>query len=177
MKNILKAVVFAVFVFGVVPLCCAQNCSGWTNFDLRGTYMHSASGWMDFSKLNPALPAGSVPFSMVGASFMDGQGVGSGWALINAGGVQLTTEMVDVKGEVKPDCSVVNTYSLKVKELGITIGPVTRILVIASPLHGNSDLELYGIPMGAGPGTPVDLSHAKRISLNWRKAFEPWDFK
>ena len=103
--------------------------------------------------------------SMVGASSLDGWGNGKGWVLVNAGGMQLSMELVNMKYDVKPDCSCVTSYSMKVKELGITLGPVSRVLVITGSWR---ELELYGMQVGAGPGTPVDLTHTKRISLEFK---------
>ncbi len=162
MKRLFYEVIFAVSLFGFSAICRAQDCSNWSNEDMRGTWAMWGSGWMDFSKVIPTLPSGTIPMSTVGASSFDGWGNGTGWTLVNAGGMQLSMELVNMQSDVKPDCSVVTSYSIKLKELGITLGPVSRVLVIAG---SGRELELHGMQVGTGPGTAVDLTHTKRISI------------
>jgi hypothetical protein len=47
----------------------AQDCSNWSNWDLRGTYTMSGSGFIDLSKVLPGsgLPSGMIPMTWVGA--------------------------------------------------------------------------------------------------------------
>ncbi|MBI1789404.1 MAG: hypothetical protein HYR60_17860 [Acidobacteria bacterium] len=165
MKRLVSLTMFAAYVLLVLPRAQAQDCSDWSNFDIRGTYAMSGSGWIDLSKLVPALPAGTIPMAWVGAVSYNGRGGGAGWVALNAGGVQMAIELVNLAYQVKADCSVAVSYSMKLKELGITLGPVSRILVVAG--RGQA-LELNGIQAGAGPGTPVDLMVARRISIQSR---------
>jgi hypothetical protein len=125
----------------------------------------AGSGWIDLSKLVPALPAGTIPMSWVGAVSYNGIGGGTGWVALNAGGVQMAIELVDLAYQVKADCSVPLSYSMKVKELGVTLGPVSRILVVGGR---GAELRLYGIQVGAGPGKPVDLMTAHRVSVQFK---------
>jgi hypothetical protein len=74
----------------------------------------------------------------------------------------MTIQLVGVAYAVQTDCSILATHSMKVKELGAAIRPVSRIYVVAPTL---SSLELYGIQAGAGPGMPVDLTTSRRISM------------
>jgi len=162
MKRFVSFMTFAAGLLAVSPVASAQDCSDWTNWDLRGTYAISGSGWIDLSKLAPGLPAGLTPISWVGLENMDGNGVATGWVSANAGGVPLTFDFVNKTYAVQADCSVQVTFSMKVKELGgAVIGPVSRILVIAGQ-KDQQDLELEMILVGGGPGTSVDLGVARR---------------
>jgi hypothetical protein len=167
MKHFLFMNVLAAGVLLLAPAIQAQDCSNWTLWDTRGTYATSVSGWIDLSTLNPALPGGYSPFSSVGAFTNNGRGGGTGWALINAGGVQLTVEFVDVKfGAPGAECLQPFSYSYKIKEFGdITVGPVSFPGVIAGDM---STLEIFAMAPGTGPGAPVQSGHAKRISLKFQ---------
>jgi len=163
MKSLVSATMFATCLLAVSPGGRAQDCNNWTNMHLRGTYTMAGSGWIDLSKLDAGLPTGTVPMSWVGANTMDGKGGGAGWVSLNAGGIQVTIELVNKTYAVKADCSVEESFYMKIKELGKTIGPAYRLVVIGgSP----GALELHGIFLGGGPGTPVDLFTARRISMN-----------
>lgn len=161
----LVGVIFVTSFFGFSAICRAQDCSNWSNEDLRGTYATSGDGWIDLSKLNPALPAGYTPKSFVGAIGIDGWGNGKGWLSLCAGGIQMTMEFVNMTYDVKSNCSVAMNYSLKVKELGTTIGPMSQVAVIAGNGPG---LELIGMEVGTGPGSMVTDIHSKRISMQFR---------
>jgi len=161
----LVGVIFVTSFFGFSAICRAQDCSNWSNEDLRGTYATSGDGWIDLSKLNPALPAGYTPKSFVGAIGIDGWGNGKGWLSLCAGGIQMTMEFVNMTYDVKSNCSVAMSYSLKVKELGITIGPMPQVAVIAGNGLG---LELIGMEPGTGPGSQITLIHSRRISMQFK---------
>jgi len=139
----------------------AQDCK-WTNYDLRGTYAMSGSGWIDLSKLAPNLPSGTIPMAWVGTHTWDGRGSGSGWVVVNAGGVAMTIQLAGITYAVQADCSVLATYSMKIQQLGITIGPTSRLYVVSAT---QPSLELFGIQAGAGPGMPVDLMTSRRVSM------------
>lgn len=162
MKRLVSLTIFAAYVLLVSPQAKAQDCSDWSNFDLRGTYAMSGSGWIDLSKLVSTLPGGTIPMSWVGAVSYNGRGGGTGWVALNAGGVQMSIEFVNLAYQVKADCSVAVSYSMKVKELGATLGPASRLLVVGGR---GAALDLYGIQVGAGPGMPVDLMTLHRISM------------
>lgn len=164
MKRLVSITMFAACLLAVAPGLHAQDCSAWSNWDLRGTYTMSGSGWIDLSKLGPGLPAGTIPMAWVGAETMNGSGRGSGWVAVNAGGVQLNIEFVNLTYAIKADCSVLVSYSMKIKELNTTIGPVSRVLVVGG--HGAA-MELYGIQVGAGPGMPVDILTKHRVSMDF----------
>ena len=144
------------------------DCSSLTNWDLRGTYAMYGSGWNDFSKVittpppGVTLPSGSIPTNWVGASTFNGRGGGSGWVATNAGGMQFTFDLINLTYTVKPDCSVQTSFSVKIRELGITVGPIARLLVIAGT---PGQMEFFGILAGAGPGTGGDSMTARRISM------------
>jgi hypothetical protein len=128
----------------------------------------TGSGYIDLSKVFPGqgFPSGLVPTSWVGAKSYDGRGGGTGWVSINIGGSQLSGQFVDFKYSVNPDCSVQTSQSLKVKELGVTIGPLLRRGVIAGKME---DLEIrsmaLGTPFGTGPGASLDSGMLRRISM------------
>ena len=46
------------------------------------------------SEINPALPKGYAPVTIIGAFRVNGNGDATGWALVNAGGLQMTAEFV-----------------------------------------------------------------------------------
>lgn len=164
MKRLVSVTMFAACLLASSPVVRAQDCSNWSNYDLRGTYTMSGSGWIDLSKLVATLPAGTIPMSWVGADMWDGKGGGTGWVSVNAGGVQLTVQLVGKVYAVKADCSVQESFSMKIKELGITLGPFSRLLVIGGTPEA---LEVYGMFVGAGPGSGVDLMVAHRISMQY----------
>jgi hypothetical protein len=168
MKKIVFATIFAFCLMAVVAPAWAQDCSSWNNSHLSGTYTMSGNGYVDPSLFLPGmgLPSGAVPMFWVGAFTLDGSGGGSGWVSSNAGGSQMNTQLVGVKYSVQPDCSVQMSFSSKIKELGVTVGPVQRIMVIV-PKPGQ-EMELHMIFVGSGPGKPpgaqFDLGVAHRIS-------------
>ena len=165
MRHFLSVTALAACALLLAPALRAQDCSNWTLWDTRGTYATTVSGSMDLSTLDPALPKGYAPLSSVGAFTNNGQGGGTGWALINAGGVQLTIEFVDVKfGAPRADCLQPFSYSFRIKEFGVTVGPLSFPGVIAGDMGA---LEIFAMASGTGPGSPVQSGHAKRISLKF----------
>lgn len=141
--------------------CSARGLSA-----LRGTYAFTATAWQDLSEINPALPKGYAPVSIIGAFKLNGNGEMTGWALINAGGVQMTAEFVNSQFSApKVDCSVAISLSMKIDEAGGMIsGPYSYVGVIAGDV---SALEIHFMMLGTGPGSHVELNHAKRISMNF----------
>jgi hypothetical protein len=166
MKHLLPIIILAANLLLIAPAIQAQDCRNWTLWDTRGTYASTVNGWIDLSTLNPALPQGYAPFSSVGAFTNNGRGGGTGWALINAGGVQLTIEFVDVNFSAPgANCLQPFSYSYKIKELGdVVVGPVSFPGVIAGDI---SALEIFAMAPGIGPGSPVQSGHAKRISMKF----------
>jgi hypothetical protein len=143
-----------------------KPCSASELWALRGTYALTATGWQDLSELNPALPKGYAPVSIIGAFKLNGNGEMTGWALINAGGVQMNAEFVNSQfGAPKADCSVPISLSMRINESGGMIsGPYSYAGVIAGDA---SALEVFFMMLGTGPGSHVDLNHAKRISMHF----------
>lgn len=78
----------------------------------------------------------------------------------------MSFQIAALKYSMNSDCSVQVTWSLKIKELGITIGPFSRLGVIAARLDA---LEIHWMFVGTPPGIPagagVDLGVAHRISI------------
>ena len=162
MKRILAVVMLAACVLVLSPSAVAQ-CS---TESLRGAYALVCNGWTDLSTLDPTLPKGYAPASHVGVLKLDGAGKGSGWHASNMGGLSLTMDFVNLTYTVKDDCMVQATYYMKIRGLGLTIGPVTRILVAIPAFLNGFDMEMRGVNAGAGPGQDVTPCVLKRFSLN-----------
>jgi hypothetical protein len=183
MKRIVSVAIFACLL-AISPAVRAQSCSYLTNYDLRGTYTMSGSGWVDLSKFLagipglPPLPAGFIPMSWVGTETLDGVGGGNGWVSFNGGGNQMSASFVNKKYSIQPDCTVQASFSLKINGLpgNPVIGPFSRLMVPVVKYEGFSSwmpwvLELHMIWQGTAPGTPtgpvVDSAIAHRISMQY----------
>jgi len=174
MKRIVSVTMFSACLLAVSPVVRAQDCSNLTNYDYRGTYTISGSGWADVSKLLagipglPPMPAGFVPMSWLGVETLDGHGGATGWVSVNSAGTQMSASFVDKTYSVQPDCSLRVTFSMKINELpgNPVIGPFLRIMV---PVFKPGSLELHMIWKGNAPGAPtgpaVDSGIAYRISM------------
>ncbi len=116
--------------------------------------------------MNPALPKGYAPVTIIGTFAVNGNGELTGWASINAGGLQMSAEFFNSQvGAPQPDCSVAITLTMKIKEFeGAVSGPYAYKGVISADM---SALEIHFMMLGTGPGSHVDLNHAKRISMNF----------
>jgi hypothetical protein len=150
------------------PACrLSKPCSTWGLSDLRGTYAFTASAWQDLSEINPALPKGYAPVTIVGSYKVDRNGDLTGWAVVNAGGVPMKAEFVDSRIDApQADCSFALSLSMRISDFGGAIsGPYSYVGVIAGSA---SALELDYMMLGTGPGSHVELDHAKRISMNVR---------
>jgi hypothetical protein len=139
-------------------------CRNWDLWALRGTYAFTATAWQDLSQLNPALPKGYAPVTIVGAFKVNGSGEVTGWGVINAGGLHMTAEFVNSQfGPPRADCSIPISLSMKMPEFGEGIaGPYPYVGVIAGDA---SRLEIAFMMLGAGPGSHVEMNHARRISM------------
>ncbi len=164
MKRLVSATMFATCLLVASATVRAQDCSNWSNWDVRGTYTASGSGWTDLSKLLPGAPAGFSPVSWVGAVALNGVGGGTGWVSGNEAGTPVNIQLLNLTYSVQTDCSVQMSFSMKIKELGVTVGPVSRLMVI---FGGGEALEVRGMWKGAGPGTEVDSFVARRISMRF----------
>jgi hypothetical protein len=183
MKRLLSVTILAAGLLSLPPTVGAQvvadpaldpgalafqapgPCSAWGLRALRGTYAFTATAWQDLSEMNPALPKGYAPVSIIGAFKVNGNGEVTGWASINAGGMPMTAEFVNSQfGAPQADCRFPISLSMKVKEFGEGIaGPYSYVGVIAGD---RSALEIAFMMLGTGPGSHVELDHAKRISMN-----------
>jgi hypothetical protein len=166
MKHLFNLAVLCMLT--VLPAVKAQDCRSFSNWDLRGTYTMSGHGYIDVSKVFPALhaPPGMVPMSWVGAHTYDGEGMGTGWVSINAGGNLITAQMA-VTYSMQSNCSLKITFTMTIPELGITAGPFPRLAVVNPTPSG---LELNMILGGPPPGTPgagLDLGASHRISMQF----------
>jgi hypothetical protein len=150
------------------PAVRAQDCSSWNNLRLTGTYTMSGNGSGDLSRIAPGLgfPSGNTPMYWVGAFTFDGAGGGGGWVSLNVAGSQMKVQLTDFKYSMQTDCSVQWTFSMKQKELGITLGPIQRLMVVVQKADA---LELHMITSGSGFGQPpapaFDLGVAYRVSV------------
>ncbi len=131
---------------------------------LRGTYGFTGTAWQDLSQLNPALPPGYAPVSIIGAFTIEGDGAMTGWALVNAGGVQMAAAFVNSTfGAPLADCAIPITLSMKFKQFeDAVMGPYSYVGVVTD--DGGS-LELAFMMLGTGPGSHLELNRAKRISM------------
>ena len=142
----------------------AGRCGTCDLLSLRGTYTFSGTEWQDLSEINPALPTGYAPVAIVGAFKVDDDGDLTGWASINAGGLQLTAEFVNSRfGAPRADCSVPISLSMRIKEFEGVVGPYSYAGVIAGDA---SALEVVFMMLGTGPGSHVELDRARRISMS-----------
>lgn len=138
-------------------------CSAWRPGALRGAYSFTATAWQNLSEINPALPAGYAPVTIIGTFRVNGNGDVTGFAVVNAGGLHLTAEFVNSQfGIVKPDCSFPITLSMQIAEFGEALtGPYPYVGVVAS---AGPQLEIAFMMLGAGSGSHVELDRAKRIA-------------
>jgi len=157
MRCLLSAALLAIVVLTFSPNLAAQGCA---NFSVQGTYCLTCNGWIDLSKIVPTFPAGYVPASYVGVVKLDGSGHGTGGLTANCGGQSLSLEFVDLTYTVNDNCTLESTYSVKVKELGITLAQDKRIMVI---IPGGQTLELKGLNIGKGPGDEITPCEMKRM--------------
>jgi hypothetical protein len=162
MKKLVTATLLAVSALAVCQNVRAQSCVSFSNSDVRGAWSLIGSGWKDPSKLNPAFPVGYVPMSYVGVIRLDGEGSGSGSLSVNLGGAPVTLEFLNLTYRVKADCMIEVTYSYKLKELGVSAGPVTRVLVY---MPGGLGLEFQGAIAGTGPGAEIDTCTMRRVAM------------
>lgn len=79
----------------LAPLAQAQECRPFDLWTLGGTYTFTASACQDLSQINPALPRGYAPVTIIGAFTVDFSGALTGWALVNAGGLQMSAQFVN----------------------------------------------------------------------------------
>lgn len=130
---------------------------------LRGTYALTGSAWQDLSEINPALPKGYAPVTILGAFKLEGNGTVSGWAMVNAGGLQMTTEFVNSQfGAPGQDCSIPISLSMRIKEFGGAItGPYSYVGVVSGD---RSAPDIAFMMLGTGPGSHLELDRARRIS-------------
>lgn len=139
-------------------------CSKWAVRDLRGTYAFTATAWQDLSQINPALPGGYAPVTIIGAFAVNGNGGVNGSAFVNAGGLRLTAAFVDSRfGAPRADCTFPISLSMSIAEFGEAVaGPYPYVGVVLSDAPA---LEIAFMMLGAGPGSHVELDHARRIFL------------
>jgi hypothetical protein len=159
-------------LLAAAPRAGAQDCSDMSTAHLRGTYTGGISGWMDPSKVLPGmgLPSGFVQYAAVSAFSLDGAGSGGGWMSVNMAGSQMNFEIAGLTYLMNSDCSVQLTWSITLKGTELTIGPFSRIGVIAGRAESLEITWIYlGAPMGEpGGGVCVDLGVARRISPRHR---------
>jgi hypothetical protein len=160
-----QALADPVRIPGAVASLAPKPCGAWGLWALRGRYAFTATAWQDLSEINPALPKGFAPVTVIGAFKINGDGDLTGWASINAGGVSMSAEVVNSQfGAPRADGRIPISLSMKIKEFGEGVaGPYTYVGVIAGDA---SALEIDFMMLGAGPGSHVELNHAKRISMN-----------
>lgn len=163
MKRSLSVSILAGLLL-LAPFAPAQDCRSLDLWTLGGTYTFTASAWQDLSEINPALPKGYAPVTIIGAFTVDFSGGVNGWALVNAGGLQMSAQFVDSSfGEPRTDCSFPVTLSMKINEFGnVVTGPYAYVGVVTSRTPA---WEIAFMMLGTGPGSHVEMDRAKRISM------------
>ena len=148
----------------LAPLAQAQECPSFDLWTLGGTYTFTATAWQDLSQINPALPRGYAPVTIIGAFTVSFSGAVNGWALVNAGGLQMSAQFVNSSfGEPMADCSFPVTLSMKINEFGdVVTGPYSYVGVVTSKAP---TWEIAFMMLGTGPGSHVEMDHAKRSSM------------
>ncbi|MRR11764.1 hypothetical protein EG835_04700 [bacterium] len=148
----------------LAPLAPAQECRSVDLWTLAGTYTFTATAWQDLSQINPALPKGYAPVTIIGAFAVNFSGALTGWALVNAGGLQMSAQFVNSTfGEPRNDCSFPVTLSMRINEFGdVVTGPYSYVGVVTSKAPV---LEIAFMMLGTGPGSHVEMDHARRISM------------
>jgi hypothetical protein len=146
-----------------VTLQAPSPCDALSLWTLQGTYAFTATAWQDLSQINPALPGGYAPVSILGTFRLGGDGVVTGWAVINAGGLPMSAEFVNSRFSApRADCSIPITLSMRITEFGeVVTGPYAYIGVVSGD---RSSPEIAFMMLGTGPGSHVELDRARRIS-------------
>jgi hypothetical protein len=141
-------------------------CSAWTVGAMRGTYAFTATAWQNLAELDPALPPGYAPVTIIGTFRVNGNGDVTGSAFVNAGGLRLTAEFVNSQfGVPRADCTFPISLSMKIAEFGEAVtGPYAYVGTIAGV---GPALEIAFMMLGTGPGSHVELDQAKRISVKY----------
>ena len=176
MNRFVTVTMWSTCLLAAAPVVGAQDFSNISNYDLRGTYTMSGSGYVDLSMFFqgvpglPPLPTGYVPMSWVGAHTYDGAGGGTGWVTFVAAGTQMTAKLTDMKYSIKPDCSLAGSFSMQINELqGLKIGPFSRVQVVV--MKPGSAVEIHMMFAGTAPGMPpgagLDSGVAYRISVQY----------
>ena len=184
MKKLLSTITLAAVLLWLAPPLQAQEtgdairhpgplasqapgpCSAGGLWALRGTYTFTATAWQDLSEINPALPKGYAPVTIIGTFRLNGNGGMTGSAFVNAGGLNLTAEFVKSRFSApKADCTFPASLSMSIKELGEAVtGPYSYVGVIAGD---GPSLEIAFMMLGTGPGSHVEMNHAKRVAMNF----------
>ncbi|HNV03288.1 MAG TPA: hypothetical protein PLE61_12140 [Vicinamibacterales bacterium] len=147
-----------------LPAKAGAPCGALRVSALRGTYGFTATAWQDLSQLNSQLPAGYAPVTIIGTFTIERDGVLTGWALINAGGLQMAAEFVNsTVGAPRADCGIPITMSMKMAQFeNAVMGPYSYVGVVTDD---DGALELAFMMLGTGPGSHVELDRARRISM------------
>jgi hypothetical protein len=166
MKHLLSLSFLVTGLLLLAPGMQAQDRGDSSISPLRGTYTYTGSAWQDMSVINPELPKGYAPVSLIGAFAVNGDGDVTGWGLVNAGGIPFKAEFVNSHvSSPRADGSFTISLSMRINEFGgIIDGPYTYVGVIAG---NGSALEIDFMMLGTGPGSHLELSHAKRISMKF----------
>ncbi len=162
-----KLPALALLISAVMLPLAAQDCSHLTNFDLRGSYAGTGSGWMDLSKLDPKLLAGFSPAVLLTTFSWDGRGGGTGKMVNNLAGLHLVAE-VKLTYQVHPDCTVTGLQSANFGSGWLPPEEALWVIVSPSDRGVGSALELQGIKLGTGVGSLVAQMALRRISMNWK---------
>ena len=166
MKYWISMSILIAVLLWLAPFVQAKNRSNWNLSALRGTYTFTGNAWQDMSAFDPALPKGYAPVSLIGSFTVDGTGGLTGWAMVNAGGIQFTAEFVNSRFDApNTDGSFPISLSMRADDFGGAIfGPYSYMGVVTDY---RNPLEIAFMMLGTGPGSHLELSHAKRISMKF----------
>lgn len=127
-------------------------------FQLRGTYLGNATGWMDISTLNPAAPPSMVPMSCVGSHKLDGAGGGSITMFCNINGTVLGGDATITSTKLAADCTGTMEAALKIQGSGAVM-PLSVRFIMAP---GGGEIHL----IAAGKG--VWSEQLRLVSSPWQ---------
>ncbi len=120
MRQLMIVATIAAVILACVPAGLAQSgpCSQQM---ARGIWCLSCTGFTDLSNLNPNVPKNTlVPISLLGRAVLDADGKGTSKGFGSVGGTVASFEGEE-SYKVNADCTGDKTYTLKIKDLGLTL--------------------------------------------------------
>ena len=136
-KTMVLLTVIGVFVLTSAP-APAQGCQQQM---LRGVWCATCTGFTDLHAFDPRVPENTlVPMNMLKRVVLNPQGKGTGKGVGSVAGVISTIESEDAF-TVNQDCTGEKTYTLYLKELGLTLPG--KGSVVFMPQRGNFRVLIF----------------------------------